>query len=151
MYCFDECIPKRSHFTDSETSKIVARFPREENQTQAEVTESSGVSKNGIFRIWNHFLEAGNVGQRPGQGFRCATTHNENRYHANGSETYVCHSSSTTSSLGYWHPNFDTNCPKAASRYRSVCSLTNGMSYVKSKALSRPQGVGNRTYELEEK
>ncbi|GFV57359.1 transposable element Tcb2 transposase [Trichonephila clavipes] len=33
-----------------------------------------------ISRIWNHFLETGSAGRRPGQGRRWTTTPNEDRY-----------------------------------------------------------------------
>ncbi|GFV64684.1 transposable element Tcb2 transposase [Trichonephila clavipes] len=46
---------QRSHLTDSEAWRVVGR-------------------------IWNHFLETGNAGRRPGQGRRRATPPNEDRY-----------------------------------------------------------------------
>ncbi|GFT54407.1 transposable element Tcb2 transposase [Trichonephila clavipes] len=46
---------QRSHLTDSEAWRVVVR-------------------------IWNHFLETGSGGRRPGQGRRRATTPNEDRY-----------------------------------------------------------------------
>ncbi|GFX92790.1 transposable element Tcb2 transposase [Trichonephila clavipes] len=49
-------------------------------QTQAEVAQAIGVSQSVISRIWNHFLETGSAGRRPGQGRRWATTPNEDRY-----------------------------------------------------------------------
>ncbi|GFS55343.1 transposable element Tcb2 transposase [Trichonephila clavipes] len=49
-------------------------------QTQAEVAQAIGVSQSVISRIWNHFLETGSAGRRPGQGRRRATTPNEDRY-----------------------------------------------------------------------
>ncbi|GFW43989.1 transposable element Tcb2 transposase [Trichonephila clavipes] len=45
---------QRSHLTDSEAWRVVGR-------------------------IWNHFLETGSAGRRPGQGRRRATTPNEDR------------------------------------------------------------------------
>ncbi|GFV28601.1 hypothetical protein TNCV_3985521 [Trichonephila clavipes] len=47
----------------------------------------------------------------------------------NGSETpkYQRYSSPTTPSLGYWHPGFNSDCPKPAPWCRSVCSPTDGM------------------------
>ncbi|GFS79476.1 transposable element Tcb2 transposase [Trichonephila clavipes] len=46
---------QRSHLTDSEAWRVIGR-------------------------IWNHFLETGSAGRRPGQGRRRATTPNEDRY-----------------------------------------------------------------------
>ncbi|GFV80616.1 transposable element Tcb2 transposase [Trichonephila clavipes] len=46
---------QRSHLTDSEAWRVVGR-------------------------IWNHFLETGSAGRRPGQGRRRETTPNEDRY-----------------------------------------------------------------------
>ncbi|GFX35873.1 HTH_Tnp_Tc3_2 domain-containing protein [Trichonephila clavipes] len=69
---------QRSHLTDSEAWRVVGRL--EVGQTQAEVTQAIGVSKSVISRIWNHFLETGSAGLRPGQGRRRATKPNEDRY-----------------------------------------------------------------------
>ncbi|GFX37669.1 transposable element Tcb1 transposase [Trichonephila clavipes] len=46
---------QRSHLTDSEAWRVVGR-------------------------VWNHFLETGSAGRRPGQGRRRKTTPNEDRY-----------------------------------------------------------------------
>ncbi|GFV10908.1 transposable element Tcb2 transposase [Trichonephila clavipes] len=46
---------QRSHLTDSEAWRVIGR-------------------------IWNHFLETGSAGRRPGQGRRRATSPNEDRY-----------------------------------------------------------------------
>ncbi|GFV51894.1 transposable element Tcb1 transposase [Trichonephila clavipes] len=46
---------QRNHLTDSEARRVVGR-------------------------IWNHFLDTGSAGRRPGQGRRWATTPNEDRY-----------------------------------------------------------------------
>ncbi|GFU50796.1 transposable element Tcb2 transposase [Trichonephila clavipes] len=69
---------QRSHLIDSEAWRVVGRL--EGGQTQAEVAQVVGVSQSVIFRIWNHFLETGSAGRRPGQGRRRATTPNEDRY-----------------------------------------------------------------------
>ncbi|GFX35876.1 transposable element Tcb1 transposase [Trichonephila clavipes] len=58
--------------------RVVGRL--EEGQTQAEVVQAIGLSQSVISRIWNHFLETGNAGRRPGQGRRRATTPNEDHY-----------------------------------------------------------------------
>ncbi|GFY28096.1 probable RNA-directed DNA polymerase from transposon BS [Trichonephila clavipes] len=68
----------RSHLPDSEAWRVVGRL--EVGQTQAEVAQAIGVSQSGISSIWNHFLETGSAGRRPGQGRRRATTPNEDRY-----------------------------------------------------------------------
>ncbi|GFY18954.1 transposable element Tcb2 transposase [Trichonephila clavipes] len=67
-----------SHLTDSEAWRVVGRL--EGGQTQAEVAQAIGVSQSVISRIWNHFLETGSVGRRPGQDRRRATMPNEDRY-----------------------------------------------------------------------
>ncbi|GFV66748.1 transposable element Tcb2 transposase [Trichonephila clavipes] len=69
---------QRSHLTDLEAWRIVGRL--EGGQTQTEVAQAIGVSRSGISRIWNHFLETGSAGRRPGQGRRRATTPNEDHY-----------------------------------------------------------------------
>ncbi|GFU89426.1 uncharacterized protein TNCV_1673721 [Trichonephila clavipes] len=69
---------QRSHLTDSEAWRVVGRL--EGGQTQAEVAQAIGVSQSVISRIWNHFLETGRAGRRPGQGRRRATTPNEDLY-----------------------------------------------------------------------
>ncbi|GFV57691.1 transposable element Tcb2 transposase [Trichonephila clavipes] len=69
---------QRSHSTDSEAWRVVGRL--EEGQTQAETVKVFGVSQSVISRVWNHFLETGSAGRRPGQGRRRATTPNEDRY-----------------------------------------------------------------------
>ncbi|GFU39795.1 transposable element Tcb2 transposase [Trichonephila clavipes] len=69
---------QRSHLTDSEAWRVVGRL--DGGQTQAEVVQAMGVSQSVISRIWNHFLETGSEGRRPGQGRRRATTPNEDRY-----------------------------------------------------------------------
>ncbi|GFT97922.1 hypothetical protein TNCV_2168171 [Trichonephila clavipes] len=62
---------QRSHLTHSEAWRVVGRL--EGDQTQAEVVQAIGVSQSVISRIWNHFLETGSAGRRPGQGRRRAT------------------------------------------------------------------------------
>ncbi|GFW36822.1 transposable element Tcb2 transposase [Trichonephila clavipes] len=62
----------------SEAWRVVGSL--EGGQTQAKVAQSIGVSQSVISRIWNHFLETGSAGRRPGQGRRRATTPNEDRY-----------------------------------------------------------------------
>ncbi|GFV84788.1 HTH_Tnp_Tc3_2 domain-containing protein [Trichonephila clavipes] len=69
---------QQSHLTDSEFWRVVGWL--EGGQTQAEVAQAIGVSQSVISRIWNHFLETGSAGRRPGQGRRRATTPNEDRY-----------------------------------------------------------------------
>ncbi|GFX88233.1 transposable element Tcb2 transposase [Trichonephila clavipes] len=69
---------QRSILTDSEAWRLVGTL--EGGQTQAEVAQAIGVSQSVISRIWNHFLETGSTGRRPGQGRRRATTPNEDRY-----------------------------------------------------------------------
>ncbi|GFX07861.1 transposable element Tcb2 transposase [Trichonephila clavipes] len=69
---------QRSHLTDSEVWRVVGRL--EGGQTQAEVAQAIGVSQSVISRIWNHFLETGSAGRRPGQDRRRTTTPNEDRY-----------------------------------------------------------------------
>ncbi|GFU49085.1 HTH_Tnp_Tc3_2 domain-containing protein [Trichonephila clavipes] len=69
---------QRSHLTDSKAWRIVGRL--EGGQTQAEVAQAIGVSQSVISRFWNRFLKTGSAGRRPGQGRRCATTPNEDRY-----------------------------------------------------------------------
>ncbi|GFU60206.1 transposable element Tcb2 transposase [Trichonephila clavipes] len=58
--------------------RVVGRL--EGGQTQTEVAQAIGVSQSVISRIWNHFLETGSAGRRPGQGRRRATTPNEDLY-----------------------------------------------------------------------
>ncbi|GFQ95878.1 hypothetical protein TNCT_371081 [Trichonephila clavata] len=69
---------QRSHLTESEAWRVSSWL--EENQTQAEVTDATGVSQSVISRIWKCILETGNASQRPGQGHRFAKTFNEDRY-----------------------------------------------------------------------
>ncbi|GFS91992.1 transposable element Tcb2 transposase [Trichonephila clavipes] len=69
---------QRSHLTNSEAWRVVGKL--EGSQTQAEVAQAIGVSQSGISRIWNHVLETGRAGRRPGQGRRWATSPNEDRY-----------------------------------------------------------------------
>ncbi|GFW85310.1 transposable element Tcb2 transposase [Trichonephila clavipes] len=69
---------QRSYLTDSEAWRVVGTL--EGGLTQAEVAQAIGVSQRMISRIWNRFLETGSAGRRPGQGRRCETTPNENRY-----------------------------------------------------------------------
>ncbi|GFS49158.1 transposable element Tcb2 transposase [Trichonephila clavipes] len=69
---------QRSHLIDSEAWRVVGRL--EGGQTQAEVAQAIGVSQSVMSRIWNHFLETGSAVRRPGQGYRWATTPNEDRY-----------------------------------------------------------------------
>ncbi|GFT59129.1 transposable element Tcb2 transposase [Trichonephila clavipes] len=69
---------QRSHLTDSEAWRVVGRL--EGGQTQTEVAQAIGVSQSVISRIWNHFLETGSAGRRPGQGRRRATMPNKDRY-----------------------------------------------------------------------
>ncbi|GFY13195.1 transposable element Tcb2 transposase [Trichonephila clavipes] len=69
---------QRSHLTDSEAWRVVGRL--EGWQIQVEVAQAIGVSQSVISRIWNHFLETGSAGRRPGQGRRRKTTPNEDRY-----------------------------------------------------------------------
>ncbi|GFU49439.1 transposable element Tcb2 transposase [Trichonephila clavipes] len=76
---------------------------QEGDQTQAEVVQAIGVSQSVISRIWNHFLETGSAGRRPGQGRRRATTPNEDRYlvitaprHRNINATLLQHLRSAT-------------------------------------------------------
>ncbi|GFW22963.1 HTH_Tnp_Tc3_2 domain-containing protein [Trichonephila clavipes] len=71
-------MPQRSHLNDSEAWGVVGRL--EVGQTQAEVAQAIGVSKSGVSRIRNHFLETGNAGRRPGQGRGRTTTPNEDSY-----------------------------------------------------------------------
>ncbi|GFX81236.1 transposable element Tcb2 transposase [Trichonephila clavipes] len=56
---------QRNHLTDSEAWRVVGRL--EGGQTQAEVAQAIGVPQSVISRIWNHFLETGSAGRRPGQ------------------------------------------------------------------------------------
>ncbi|GFT39093.1 transposable element Tcb2 transposase [Nephila pilipes] len=58
-------------------------------------------------------LETGSAGRRPGQGRR------------------------PTPSLGYWHHNFDSNCPKPAPRCRTVCSPTSVILRVRHRRVRR--------------
>ncbi|GFW84812.1 transposable element Tcb2 transposase [Trichonephila clavipes] len=69
---------QRSHLTESEAWRVVGRL--EGGHTQAEVAQAIGVSQTVISRIWNHLLETGSAGRRPGQRRRRATTPNEDRY-----------------------------------------------------------------------
>ncbi|GFV55241.1 transposable element Tcb2 transposase [Trichonephila clavipes] len=69
---------QRSHLTESEAWRVVGRL--EGGQTQAEIAQAIEVSQSVISRIWNHFLETGSAGRRPGQGRRWATTPYENGY-----------------------------------------------------------------------
>ncbi|GFS56773.1 transposable element Tcb1 transposase [Trichonephila clavipes] len=69
---------QRSHLTDSEVWRVVGKL--EGGQTQDEVAQAIDVSQSVISRIWNHFLETGSAGRRPGQGRRRATTPNDDRY-----------------------------------------------------------------------
>ncbi|GFT70767.1 transposable element Tcb2 transposase [Trichonephila clavipes] len=63
-----------------EAWRVVGRL--EGGQTQAEVAQTMGVSQIVISRIWNRFLETGSAGRRRGQGYRRATTPNEDRLYA---------------------------------------------------------------------
>ncbi|GFW74149.1 hypothetical protein TNCV_4176941 [Trichonephila clavipes] len=65
---------QRSHLTDSEAWRVVGWL--EGSQTQAEAAQAIGVSQSVIYRIWDHFLEAGSAGQDR----RRAATPNEDRY-----------------------------------------------------------------------
>ncbi|KAF8781678.1 hypothetical protein HNY73_012052 [Argiope bruennichi] len=137
---------QRSHLTESEAWRVVGRL--EGGQTKAEVAEAIGVSQSVISRIWNRFMETGNAGRRSGQGRRHATTPNEDhnltltvRRHRNMNVTLL----QTAPSLGYWHHSFDTNYLKPPSCCRSVCSPTNGVGHVNSKAPSRLQGGGQQS------
>ncbi|GFY26023.1 HTH_Tnp_Tc3_2 domain-containing protein [Trichonephila clavipes] len=69
---------QRSHLTDSEAWRVVCRL--DGGQTQSEVALAIGVSQSVISRIFNHFLETGSPGRRPGQGRRRATTSKEDLY-----------------------------------------------------------------------
>ena len=68
---------QRTHLTQSEAWRVVGRL--EGGQTQAEVATDIGVAQSVISRIWNKFLETGNVGRRSEQGRRCSTMPNEER------------------------------------------------------------------------
>ncbi|GFX37529.1 transposable element Tcb2 transposase [Trichonephila clavipes] len=70
---------QRSHLTDSEAWRVVGRLEGGQT-TQDEIEQAIGVSQSAICRIWNHFLETGSAGRRPGQRRRRATTPNEDRY-----------------------------------------------------------------------
>ncbi|GFX59243.1 transposable element Tcb2 transposase [Trichonephila clavipes] len=92
---------QRSHLTHSEAWRVVGRL--EGDQTQAEVAQAIGVSQSGISRVWNHFLETGSAGRRPGQGRRRAAMPNEDRYlvltarrHRNMNATLLQHLRSAT-------------------------------------------------------
>ncbi|GFX19772.1 transposable element Tcb2 transposase [Trichonephila clavipes] len=67
---------QRSHLTDSEAWRVVCKL--EEGQTQAEVAQA--IRAVFLKVIWNHFLETGSPGRRPGQGRRRATTPKEDLY-----------------------------------------------------------------------
>ncbi|GFV35762.1 transposable element Tcb2 transposase [Trichonephila clavipes] len=97
---------QRSHLNDSEAWRVVGRL--EESQTQAEKAQAIGVSQSVISRIWNHFLETGSAGRRPGQGRRRATTPNEDRYLV------------LTATLLQQHQGFNSDCPKPAPWCRRI-------------------------------
>ncbi|GFX21063.1 transposable element Tcb1 transposase [Trichonephila clavipes] len=87
-------VSQRSHLTDSEAWRVVGR-------------------------IWNHFLETGSAGRRPGQGRRRATTPNEDRYlvltaprHQNMNATLL-QQHLRSASLS-WHHGSNSDCPKPA-------------------------------------
>ncbi|GFS59348.1 transposable element Tcb2 transposase [Trichonephila clavipes] len=69
---------QRSLLTDSEAWRVVGRL--EGGQTQAELAQTVGMSQSVISRIWNHFMETGSAGRRPGQCCRWSTKPNEDRY-----------------------------------------------------------------------
>ncbi|GFT49609.1 transposable element Tcb2 transposase [Trichonephila clavipes] len=143
---------QRSHLTDSEAWRVVGRL--EEGQTQAEIAQAIGVSQSVISRIWNCFLETGSTGRRPGHGRRRATTPNEDRYlvltarrHRNMNATLLqqhLHSATGTTVSTQTVRNRLHGVGLYARR-PMVCVKTN------IKASSRPQGVGKRVCELEEK
>ncbi|GFX93533.1 uncharacterized protein TNCV_1094731 [Trichonephila clavipes] len=119
---------QQSHLTDSDAWRVVGSLER--GQTQAKVAQAIAASQSVISRIWNRFLETGSAGQRPGQGRRRAATPNEDRYlvltarrHRNTNAPF----SPTTTSLGYWHHGFNSDCPKPAPWCRSVCSPSDGI------------------------
>ncbi|GFX58886.1 transposable element Tcb2 transposase [Trichonephila clavipes] len=139
----------RSHLTDSEAGRVVGRG----GQTQTEVAQAIGVSQSGISRIWNRFLETGSAGRRPGQGRRRATTPNEDRYlvltarrHRNMNATLLQQHlrSATGTRVSTQTVRNRLHGVGLYARRPMVC--VRGI-----KASSRPQGVGNRACELEEK
>ncbi|GFU29292.1 transposable element Tcb2 transposase [Trichonephila clavipes] len=142
---------QRSHLTDSEAWRVVGRL--EGSQTQAEVAQAIGVSQSVISRIWNHFLETGSAGRRPGQGRRRATTPNENLYlvltarrHRNMNATLLQqHLRSATGTT--------VSTQTVRNRFHGV-GLYARRPMVCVKLTSRhrcDRGVGNRACELEEK
>ncbi|GFQ73529.1 hypothetical protein TNCT_10121 [Trichonephila clavata] len=72
---FSKCIvlmsvmSQQSHLTKS----VAWRVDNQLEGSKAEVTETIRVSQSVFFRIWKHFWETGNAGQRPEQGRRCPT------------------------------------------------------------------------------
>ncbi|GFT82752.1 hypothetical protein NPIL_251541 [Nephila pilipes] len=139
---------QRRYSTDSEAWRIVGWLEEEGGgPPQAEVEKATGVAQSVIFKIWNRFLETRSAGQRPGQGGR-VQQRSMKIFNTNGSEIpkYEDHSSSATPSLGYWHHNFDSICPKPAPHCRTVCSPTNAILHEKPVCLRETQCVSEIFY-----
>ncbi|GFT64271.1 HTH_Tnp_Tc3_2 domain-containing protein [Trichonephila clavipes] len=52
----------------------------ESGQTQRSVTDTVGVARSVVAKMWNRFKETGNVRRRPGAGRSRATTSSYDRY-----------------------------------------------------------------------
>lgn len=143
---------QRSHLNKSKAWRVVRRSEKEckHKSKQHKPLEFHNVWFLGSGTVFT--LETGNGSQRSGQATsRRVTTPNKNRYLTlNGWKTpkFECHYFSTTLSLDYWYNSFDPYCLKLTSRYRSVCSYTNGICYTLTV---RYRGESNRACERPEK
>ncbi|GBL86877.1 hypothetical protein AVEN_230161-1 [Araneus ventricosus] len=84
-------------------------------QTESAVAGALGVSQSVISRLWNRFLETGNVRKISGQGCIRATTHNEDRYLTQTARRNRSMNGTllqTTPSEDYWYQSFESNCYK---------------------------------------
>lgn len=78
--CFETAntMSQQHDLAESVAWRAIGRL--EAGQTQSVVAEALGVCQSVISRLWNRFLETGNVRRRSGQGRTPATTQNEDRY-----------------------------------------------------------------------
>ncbi|GFV74465.1 HTH_Tnp_Tc3_2 domain-containing protein [Trichonephila clavipes] len=69
---------EQRNLPESMAWRVIGRL--ESGQTQRSVTDTVGVARSVVARMWNRFKETGNVRRRPGAGRPRATTSSYDRY-----------------------------------------------------------------------